>query len=61
MHMRVVKIFLNREVCLRLVVALAPEQSEEWTLKRYPTMDNLKATENPYLQFRDVDHEDSFG
>ncbi len=27
---RVVRIFPNREACLRLVTALAVEQSEEW-------------------------------
>jgi putative transposase len=31
---RVVRIFPNREACLRLVTALAVEQSEEWTTGR---------------------------
>jgi len=33
---RVVRIFPNREACLRLITALAVEQSEEWvTGRRY--------------------------
>jgi putative transposase len=40
---RVVRIFPNREACLRLVSALAIEQSEEWvTSRRYLDMDELK-------------------
>jgi putative transposase len=40
---RVVRIFPNREACLRLVTALAVEQSEEWvTGKRYLDMRVLK-------------------
>ena len=36
---RVVRIFPNREACLRLVTALAVEQSEEWiTGRRYLDM-----------------------
>ncbi len=39
---RVVRIFPNREACLRLVTALAVEQSEEWvTGRRYLDMDEL--------------------
>jgi putative transposase len=39
---RVVRIFPNREACLRLVSALAIEQSEEWlTGRRYLDMDEL--------------------
>jgi transposase-like protein len=38
----VVRIFPNREACLRLVTALAVEQSEEWISgKRYLTMEEL--------------------
>jgi putative transposase len=40
---RVVRIFPNREACLRLVTALAVEQSEEWvTGRRYLNMEELK-------------------
>jgi transposase-like protein len=40
---RVVRIFPNRESCLRLVTALAVEQSEEWiTGRRYLDMRELK-------------------
>lgn len=40
---RVVRIFPNREACLRLVVALAVEQSEEWlTGRRYLDMEELR-------------------
>jgi putative transposase len=40
---RVVRIFPNREACLRLVAALAAEQSEEWvTGRRYLDMRELK-------------------
>jgi transposase-like protein len=38
----VVRIFPNREACLRLVTALAIEQSEKWlTGRRYLDMDEL--------------------
>ena len=40
---RVVRIFPNREACLRLVTALAVEQSEEWvTGRRYLNMEDLR-------------------
>jgi putative transposase len=40
---RVVRIFPNGEACLRLVTALAVEQSEEWlTGRRYLNMEELK-------------------
>ena len=40
---RVVRIFPNREACLRLVTALAVEQSEEWTTgRRYLDMRELE-------------------
>ena len=40
---RVVRIFPNREACLRLVTALAVEQSEEWlTGRRYLDMRELE-------------------
>jgi transposase-like protein len=40
---RVVRIFPNRESCLRLVRALAVEVSEEWvTGRRYLDMEELK-------------------
>ena len=39
---RVIRIFPNRESCLRLVTALAAEQSDEWvTGKRYLNMEEL--------------------
>jgi putative transposase len=39
----VVRIFPNREACLRLVTALAVEQSEEWvTGRRYLNMEELR-------------------
>jgi putative transposase len=40
---RVVRIFPNREACLRLVTAFAVEQSEEWlTGRRYLDMEELR-------------------
>jgi putative transposase len=40
---RVVRIFPNREACVRLVTALAVEQSEEWvTGRRYLDMEELR-------------------
>jgi transposase-like protein len=39
----VVRIFPNRHSCLRLVTALAVEQSEEWlTGRRYLDMEELR-------------------
>jgi transposase-like protein len=39
----VVRIFPNRESCLRLVTTLAVEHSEEWlTGRRYPDMGELE-------------------
>lgn len=41
---RVVRIFPNREACLRLVTALVVEQSEEWVSgRRYLNMEELMA------------------
>ena len=41
---RVVRIFPNREACLRLVTALCMEQSEEWLIgRRYLAMHDLRA------------------
>jgi putative transposase len=38
-----VRIFPNREACLRLVTALAVEQAEEWlTGRRYVNMEELR-------------------
>ena len=49
---RVVRIFPNREACLRLVSALAIEQSEEWlTGRRYLDMQELE--EYPHQQGRE--------
>ena len=43
---RVVRIFPNRESCLRLISALCVEQSEEWTSgKRYLNMEELADSE----------------
>jgi transposase-like protein len=40
---RVVRIFPNTKSCLRLVTALAIEQSEEWTTgRRYLDMEELR-------------------
>jgi putative transposase len=45
---RVVRIFPNRRACLRLVSALAVEQSEEWlTGRRYLDMEELKLGSAP--------------
>jgi len=45
---RVVRIFPNRRSCLRLVSALAMEQSEEWlTGPRYLTMPQVETVEEP--------------
>jgi putative transposase len=50
---RVVRIFPNRESCLRLVTALAVEQSEEWvTGRRYLDMEELR--EHRRLRDREV-------
>ena len=39
----VVRIFPNREACLRLVSALAVEQSEEWVMgRRYLDLEELR-------------------
>jgi putative transposase len=52
-HTRVVRIFPNRESCLRLVTALAVEQSEEWvTGRRYLDMEELR--EHRRLRDREV-------
>ena len=41
------RIFPNREACLRLVTALCVEQSEEWLSgKRYLDMSHLEPTED---------------
>jgi putative transposase len=51
---RVVRIFPNREACLRLVTALAVEQSEEWlTARRYVDMEELR--EHGRLEKRDAE------
>ncbi|MCL4309883.1 MAG: transposase, partial [Actinobacteria bacterium] len=43
---RVIRIFPNRESCLRLVTALAAEQSDEWVSgKRYLNMEELDDAE----------------
>ena len=45
---RVVRIFPNRRSCLRLVSALAMEQSEDWlTGPRYLTMTQTETAEEP--------------
>jgi putative transposase len=50
---RVVRIFPNQEACLRLVTALAAEQSEEWlTGRRYLNMEEL--SEHRRLEERDA-------
>jgi transposase-like protein len=50
---RVVRIFPNRGACLRLVTALAVEQSEEWlTGRRYLDMEELR--EHRRLEKRDT-------
>ncbi|MBA2784276.1 MAG: IS256 family transposase [Rubrobacteraceae bacterium] len=50
---RVVRIFPNRESCLRLVTALAVEQSEEWlTGRRYLDMEELR--ENRHFEERET-------
>jgi len=47
---RVVRIFPNREACLRLVTALCVEQSEEWLSgKRYLDMSHLEPSEDAAL------------
>lgn len=43
---RVIRIFPNRESCLRLITALAAEQSDEWvSAKRYLNMEELAEVE----------------
>jgi putative transposase len=49
-----VRIFPNRETCLRLVSALAAEHSEEWlTGRRYLNMEELR--EHRCLEEREAD------
>ena len=51
---RVVRIFPNREACLRLVTALTVEQSEEWvTGRRYLDMEELRE-----LSYRECESEE---
>jgi putative transposase len=51
---RVVRIFPNREACLRLVTALVVEQSEEWlTGRRYLDMEELRE-----LRYRECESEE---
>ena len=48
------RIFPNREACLRLATALAVEQSEEWlTGRRYLNMEELR--EHRCLEEREAD------
>jgi len=52
---RVVRIFPNREACLRLVTALCVEQSEEWlTGRRYLDMEELRE-----LRYRECESEEA--
>ena len=52
---RVVRIFPNRESCLRLVTALAVEVSEEWvTGRRYLDMEELRE----HRRWRDCEAEE---
>jgi len=56
---RVVRIFPNREACLRLVTALAVEQSEEWiTGRRYLDMEEMR--EHRRLEECEVEEEVMF-
>lgn len=51
----VVSIFPNRASCLRLISALAMEQSEEWlTGRRYLKMDPLEKTPIPVEEFEPI-------
>lgn len=51
----VVPIFPNRASCLRLILALAMEQSEEWiTGRRYLRMDTLEEKEIPVQQLEPI-------
>ncbi len=50
-----VRIFPNRESCLRLVTALAVEQSEEWiTGRRYLDMGKLEEHRHAQQQTKEV-------
>ncbi len=52
---RVVRIFPNREACLRLVSALAVEQSEEWlTGRRYLDMEELSESYSEEREGKEV-------
>jgi putative transposase len=52
---RVVRIFPNKESCLRLVTALAVEQSEEWiTGRRYLDMSELKEQRHAQRESEEV-------
>ena len=52
---RVVRIFRNREACLRLITALAVEQSEEWvTGRRYLNMEELQERPSEVRQSEEV-------
>jgi putative transposase len=51
----VVRIFPNREACLRLVTALCVEQSEEWvTGRRYLDMEELRESRREGHQSEEV-------
>ena len=57
---RVVRIFPNRGSCLRLVTALAVEQSEEWvTGRRYLDMEEL--WEQRRLEKREAEYRRGYG
>jgi len=50
-----VRIFPNKQACLRLVTALAVEQSEEWlTGRRYLDMEDLRE-----LRYRKCESEEA--
>ena len=52
---RVVRIFPNKQACLRLVAALAVEQSEEWlTGRRYLDMEELRE-----MRYRECESEET--
>ncbi len=53
---RVVRIFPNREACLRLVTALCVEHSEEWvTGRRYLDMEELRESRREGHQSEEVE------
>ncbi len=55
---RVVEVFPNDRSAATLATEIALRSSEQWTIKRYLTLDALEAVENRTHNFRDIDREE---